>query len=436
MRKKIIAGVAAMLMVASCVPANTNFGFSLTAPITASAANDKLELENVTLTKTKDGDIEITPINLFALMGVDDSVSTLDINMSKLKADITNFAGGSLSGKKVILKQPKTSLKNDVNLSHINFTDDIITDVGASFVSGCKTLQTVNFGSKINTIGNSAFNSCDHLQGTFGNTLDLSNIETIGDSAFSSAVELINIKFSDNLTSIGSSAFSSDAAIKNLNFPAALLSIGNSAFYGCKGLETVKFQGNDTLSSIGTSAFANCTSLTAVNVTGFNYNKLPNGSPSIESGARIFSGCTSLQNFTWSSSFTLIPESTFSGCSALTKFNFEGGAQGSSCVNIERSAFSGCKSLTSIDLPNANINIGDQAFYDCNKLQEVVVSDKLTNVGYQILKKSRTRSFYHPHGHLSPAVLLVTAMVLHRSISHLLLTSEKVLSIHVILCRI
>ena len=65
MRKKIIAGVAAMLMVASCIPANTNFGFSAITPITASAAESKRDLGNVVLSIAKTGDIEITPKNLF-----------------------------------------------------------------------------------------------------------------------------------------------------------------------------------------------------------------------------------------------------------------------------------------------------------------------------------------------------------------------------------
>lgn len=384
MRKKIIAGVAAMLMVASCVPANTNFGFSPITPITASAADSKLDLGNIVITQnSKTGNIEITPKNLYEYLGLDVSATTLNINMSGLKSNIEDFVGGSLNGKNIILNAPSDStakLNKYVNLSHINFTDDLITGVGASFASGCKTLQTVNFGSKINTIGKSAFSSCGHLQGTSGTKLDLSNIVTIEDSAFASDSEIQSITFSNNLLSIGNSAFSSDIALKSLNLPANLLSIGNSAFSNCKGLESVKFQGNDTLSSIGTSAFASCTSLTTVTVTGFNYNRLPNGSSAIECGTQLFNGCTSLQNFTWSHNFTSIPDATFSGCTSLTNFSFEGEATGSLCARIGNNAFYNCESLVKINLPNANTDIGKTAFGNCKKLQEVVVSDKLANV--------------------------------------------------------
>ena len=384
MRKKIIAGVAAMLMVASCIPANTNFGFSAITPITASAAESKRDLGNIVLSIAKTGDIEITPKNLFEYLGVDSSVSTLNIDMSALRNEVIDFAGGSISGKQITLNAPSVTKlipKNYPNLSHINFTDDFITCVGASFASGCTPLQTVSFGSHINSIGKSAFNNCGHLQGTSGTNLDLSNIVTIGDSAFASASEIQSITFSEDLNSIGKSAFSNNIALKTLDFPEYLLSINDSAFSGCKNLQSVMFEGNDTLSYIGVSAFAKCTSLTAVNVRGFNFNRLPNGSDVIICGSKLFSGCTSLQNFTWSSNFTLIPDETFSGCTALTRFNFEGGAEGSSCVNIGDAAFNGCSSLVSIELPDANTDIGVGAFINCTKLEKVVVSDKLTNVG-------------------------------------------------------
>ncbi|EXM40101.1 hypothetical protein RASY3_05670 [Ruminococcus albus SY3] len=384
MRKKIIAGVAAMLMVASCIPANTNFGFSAITPITASAAESKRDLGNVVLSIAKTGDIEITPKNLFEYLGVDSSVSTLNIDMSALRNEVIDFAGGSISGKQITLNAPSVTKlipKNYPNLSHINFTDDFITCVGASFASGCTPLQTVNFGGKINTIGKSAFSNCGHLQGTSGTNLNLSNIVTIGDSAFASASEIQSITFSKDLNSIGKSAFSNNIALKTLDFPEYLLSINDSAFNGCKNLQSVMFEGNDTLSYIGVSAFAKCTSLTAVNVRGFNFNRLPNGSDVIICGNKLFNGCTSLQNFTWSSNFTLIPDETFSGCSALTRFNFEGGAEGSSCVSIGKAAFYGCSSLVSIELPDANTDIGISAFANCTKLEKVVVSDKLTKVG-------------------------------------------------------
>ena len=390
MRKKIIAGVAAVLMVASCIPANTNFGFSVTAPITASAAST-LDLGDVVISTSKAGDIVLTA----DLLGEDTDATTLDIDFSGLKDTVVSYAGGSLSGKKVILMvDNKKPLKADVNLAHINFNDDLITEVGDNFAKDCKALQTVDFGDNITSIGASAFYGCLHLQGTSGTTLDLFNIVSIGNAAFQKNEELENIKFGKNIDTLGKNAFNGDISLKTLDFPASLTKIDDYCFKGCTKLESVKFEGNDMLSYIGISGFENCTSLTTVNVTGFNFNRLPNGADSIICGTQLFKGCTSLQNFTWSSNFTIIPGETFRKCTSLTKFTFEGGATGSVCQVIDEKAFYDCSSLTTIEFPDANTAIGAEAFENCIKLQQVVVSDQLTNVGDYAFKNCQLLTLY------------------------------------------
>ena len=54
MKKKIMASVAALLMTASCVPANTVFNFSPAATITASAAT-KETIDDVVVSIENDG---------------------------------------------------------------------------------------------------------------------------------------------------------------------------------------------------------------------------------------------------------------------------------------------------------------------------------------------------------------------------------------------
>ncbi len=373
MKKKILAGVIAMLMAV----------FALMTSVTVSAADSMRTVGNVQIIRNAAGNIEITSENLFEYLGVDAGADTLNIDMSGVKHAALELAEGSLDGKTVILNAPSSStakLFNYVNLANINFKDDLITCVGPSFAAYCRSLRTVSLGSKIDTIGESAFSNCDHLQHTMANPLDLSNIVTIEYSAFSDAPELIGIKFSEGLSSIADSAFSNDAAIKTLAFPSTLQRIGNKAFSGCKGLESIRFRGNDTLTNIGSSAFMNCTSLTAVTVAGFNYNKLPNGQD-INCGSSVFKGCTSLQNFTWSSNFTSLPDETFSGCSALTKFTFEDGTGGSSCTVIGQSAFDGCSSLGEISVPDGVTTLNDYTFRNCGKLKDVIVSRRLGIIG-------------------------------------------------------
>lgn len=370
---------------------------SVLLPVTFFANALELELENVVITQTETGDIEIIPKDLFELCGIDAGAGTLTINLNSLKETVTSFAGGSLSGRTVILAAPSkdsAKLNKNLSLAHISFEDDLVTCVGEDFASNCSNLMTVSFGSKINTIGKNAFSNCKSLQGTAGTTLDLSNVEKIGEGAFSGNSEFTNVKFGENLDYVGNSAFSGDVALKSLNFHDGLCSIGDYAFKGCSGLESVRFNGNDLLEYIGASAFENCTSLTAVNVRGFVFNRLPNGSGSIVCGANVFKGCTSLQNFTWSCNFTSIPSGTFYGCSALNRFTFEGGSRGSVCEIIDSTAFADCSSLVSIELPDANTRIGNSAFLNCTKLAQVVVSDNLTEVGEGAFSSCRALSLY------------------------------------------
>ena len=394
MKKKIMASVAALLMTASCVPANTVFNFSPAATITASAAT-KETIGDVTVTIADDGTITLTPANLFTHLGLSESATDLHINMNGLRDQLAAIAG-SLEGRKIVLAAPtQKQLKSYPNLSHITFEDDLITAIGSGFASSCPHLQTVSLGSAITEIGNNAFSGCSILQGTTETNMDLTNIITIGDSAFSGCEEINAYTFGGNLYHIGKNAFKGNTTLVNVDMPASVAEIDDYAFSGCTSLETFEFSSNDTLVLLGNSAFSNCEKLVRMSVKGLDYNTLPAGNMELKIGTNgMFNNCKSLQNFTWPDLGAWIPANGFNGCSSLTTFNFGSSPANSHCANILKGAFTSCISLVSVELPDANTFIGESAFASCNKLEKVVVSDSLSDVGASAFANDIVLSLY------------------------------------------
>ena len=381
MKKKIMASIAALLMAASCVPANSVFNFSPAATITASAATQKIQLDGATATVAEDGSISIQVEDLFTYLGLPESATELNINMSGLRNQLTSELGGNIDGRKITLTAPRKGLSTYPNLSHIYFEDDLINAVGTGFASNCSRLQTVTLGSTITELGANAFSGCQILNGTVETTMDLSNISTIGAGAFQSCKQINSYIFGPNLTSIGKNAFNGNTTLVNVELPASVTSIDDSAFNGCTSLETFEFESPDTLMMLGNSVFANCEKLVRMSIKGLDYNTFPVGGPDMLLGTNgMFNNCKSLQNFTWPDLAGWIPANCFNGCSSLTTVKIGSDPANSRCANIMSGAFQNCTSLVSIELPDANTFLGKQAFAGCTKLENVVVSDQLTIV--------------------------------------------------------
>lgn len=120
-----------------------------------------------------------------------------------------------------------------------------------------------------------------------------------------------------------------------------LISIGDQAFSQCEKLTTVDLSGCTSLGTIGGWAFYDCGELTAADL----------------------SGCTSL---------SAIEVYAFQAC-GLTTMDLSG------CTNLSsigQCTFTSCDDLTSMTLPNSLTGIGDEAFYGCSNLDELVLLSK------------------------------------------------------------
>ena len=96
----------------------------------------------------------------------------------------------------------------------------------------------------------------------------------------------------------------------------------------------------------------------------------------VETIGTKFKGNTSIIAFTelkYFTGITEIPNSAFSGCTALWKIVLP-----ESVTTIGESAFRSCSSVINVNLPNSIYVIGGYAFFGCNRIRSVVIPNEVT----------------------------------------------------------
>lgn len=297
---------------------------------------------------------------------------------------------------------------------------DTITRIGDYAFANCSKLTTFNLPSGLHTIGDYAFS----YSGITGSLIIPNTVTEIGAYAFNSCRSLTSLTLSTNLSTIGNYAFSWCTGFTGtLSLPSSLKSIGGNAFNFCsgftgslkipEGITSISdwtfqscsgFTGTltlpSTLKSIGSTAFDSCSGLTGAIV-------IPEGVTTI--GMNAFSSCRKITSITIPSTVTSIAQSAFANCSMLTSVNFNAQvADFTSSANIFASAgldstgitftigsnvtrvpaylfngYAGGNTNTSPNLLNVIISegveeIGNHAFYYCNKLKNLSLPITLT----------------------------------------------------------
>ncbi|MBR2989154.1 MAG: leucine-rich repeat domain-containing protein [Clostridia bacterium] len=123
--------------------------------------------------------------------------------------------------------------------------------------------------------------------------------------------------------------------------------IGEYAFYGCSALEVVEMP-SDGITTIWQGAFNGCSSLVDI--------ELPEG---VFVGSYAFCRCENLRSI--GTSLGMIMEGTFSGCTKLNDFPVDYGTS-----EIGEDAFYHCVSLKDIVIPSSVRVIEPQAFRGCH----------------------------------------------------------------------
>ncbi len=302
----------------------------------------------------------------------------------------------------VLYSSDKTKLYLFPNASDVaEYTvPDTVTEIAKGAFGGSKkSLETVNCGTGLKTVGPMSFYCSDGLK-----TVNLPDgLATVGSSAFYKCSDLERISIPDSVTSIGAGCFNGCAALKSASIGSGVKSIPNKAFTDCVELETLTVKGGE---SIGTSAFENCISLK--NLT------IPEGVATVSESA--FENCTALESVTLPSTLTHMGMGAFKDCAAIESCYF-GGDESDWCsiifgnppanplryadnfyinnklvtdlvipegiTSIKGCSFGYYEKLRSVVIPDTVKKIGNSAFYDCVGLESVTMSDSVTSIGDQ-----------------------------------------------------
>lgn len=277
------------------------------------------------------------------------------------------------------------AFENCTSLTSINIPNSV-TEIGSAAFMGCKALKSITLPSSITRISDSLFMNCDSLV-----SIEIPNsIKSIGKEAFSGcrAIESMNIPAS--VTRIKHNAF------RLCNFKSLRLDDGVDILE--LGAEYVYFSFDPTTILAMSSIFPRLETLyLGRNIDYDFYNADPNEKEDYEFYA--FYGDPTLTYVTIGKYVTTLPQYTFAKCKNLVSVTMPTVTEikehaFSDCGNLRYLevgkntithigdyAFSNCNKLTSTDFGNEIDSIGSHAFYNCPAVQSLDLENKSVEIG-------------------------------------------------------
>lgn len=300
-----------------------------------------------------------------------------------------------------------------VDLESIIFCGGL-NSIGKNAFKSCKKLQAIAFPDSLKEISEFSFDSCSSLRSIdFGD-----GVETIGEQAFSKCSELTDLILPDSLKNISSYSFWGCSSLRTVSLGDGLLQIGDRAFFQCGLLNNIQFSNKSSLQNIDAYAFSE---------TGIEDLVLPSGVVSIgeyafskssalksvdlpdtlmDLGMNAFKGTPYYQqqvdknedfiyiddwlvqvSETLKKTISVIDVNTFKPLTAgIAEQVFMGApklgrvALAKSVRVLGSSAFAYCNSLWKISTEGL-VEIGDYAFFSCEKLQQLYFNEGLKRIG-------------------------------------------------------
>ena len=225
-------------------------------------------------------------------------------------------------------------------------------------------------GKPVTEIGDGAFRDCDVKSVSVPGS-----VKVIGFGAFANTLE--EAVLSDGVEKLSAGAFSGCKALTDIALPQSLTSIGDGAFRGCENLGSLEIPSGVTY--IGDGAFEECSRLKGLTVAqgslSFKVEESEDGNVLFTADGTELVACPGL----FHSSYT-VPEGTvrirdraFNG-SYSESIGGSGQGDGHSVVGY---------GLAQVKFPGTLKEIGDAAFFRCNRLEDIDLPAGLEIIGME-----------------------------------------------------
>lgn len=384
-RKRLFAGIFAVVLITTSVPLFSNLETSLSLKTDNTYAetfsyNDTINYE------INDGEITITRCAA--------NTTTLDIPNEIDGLPVTTLSSNAFWGvidlKTVNIPESVVLIEDFAFSSNLNLKDINIDENNQNYAS----IDGVLFNKDITELIQFPIKKSTLIYEV------PATVKKLKTRSFSQS-EIRGLKLPTGLTTIEDSTFIGCLQLVNISIPSTVSSIGLYSFTSCPLLSDIKVaKGNESYSSldgvlytfngttliqypvgrtdteykiengteiVGAGAFMNCTSLT--NVT------IPEGVISINQSAFDGSG---LKNVTIPSTVEMLGSCAFWKCSDLAEINFNSNSR---LNEMGEAVFGLCVSLKKIAIPNKVSYLEFGAFINCTSLEEVILPNTLSNIG-------------------------------------------------------
>ena len=248
-----------------------------------------------------------------------------------------------------------------------------VTNIEYTAFSHCDSLTSVEIPNSVTSIASYVFSDCDSLT-----SIEIPNsVTSIGSFVFSNCDSLTSIEIPNSVTNIGTYAFYYCNNLTSIEIPNSVTNIGDRAFCDCNNLTSIEIP--NSVTNIGAYAFSGCNNLTSINVDINNqYYKSIDGNLYTKDGTTLIQYAIGKNDtyFTIPNNVTSIGESAFDECKKIENVEIP-----NSVTNIGACAFEWCLNLTNIIIPNSVTNIGACAFEGCPNLANIIIPNSVTNIG-------------------------------------------------------
>jgi len=283
---------------------------------------------------------------------------------------------------------------------------------GTSIFQDCKSLKEVSLPKSVTAL-NGAFVGCVLTKLEMANdgdgdlSNDVYNVDSENGVVYNGDRNTIQLYFGianefvvpEGVHTIEANAFAGNTTLTKITFPSTLQVIKASAFSMCSNLLTIVAPQNIALTTIGDSAFAQSGLKSIVlppSITSMGqkvFQKCTNLETAVVYtavlGQYMFDGCTALKEVTLSDNTTAIPAYTFQDCASLKSFTLP-----SAVKSMGNYCLSG-SGITSFNI-HANISLGQYMFEDCWDLTTVTMDDNYASIPAHFLQSSGVTKFTLP----------------------------------------